>query len=697
VNWKRALVVAIVLVLVLVSVAWIIIATYDYNKLKPQIAGAFKEATGRNLTLSGNLDLKIGLQPSLVVNGAAVQNASWGSRPEMAEIKSFEVQLSLLPLVFRHIDVKRVILVSPDILIETKPTGESNLDFLEKVGAGKGKEEKPSTQKVEFTVNEMSIKDGRLTYRDGKTGKVYTLVLASLDASAGASDSPLKIKLNGSYNGKPFEVTGNLVPLASFTDATRPWPLKLSVSAGGATIGLDGTIKDVANARGLDIKVAVSSKDAAAIGSFLGEPLPVQGPIALSCRVTDPRPKTYAIANLNMAAAGNDLEGSLVLDLSKPRPALTADLQSKRIDLRPFAGKETNEKPSPKKDGSSGRVFPDTPLPLGPLQLFNATVSLRAAEVFTPQIALHDLDAKVALVDGRLSVAPLTALIGGGRLEVRLDLKPQGKAAQMATVVTVKQLDAGAMLRELKKSEMLEGRLDARVDVTGSGGSVAGLMAGLNGMTYVTMGEGKINNKYLGLLGSDIASSILGMVNPFKKESPSTAVTCMVCGFKIKSGMAETTAFVLNTESMSVVGDGTINLRTEGLDLSMKPIPKEGVGTGITGKFSIDLGELTRPFKLAGTLAHPSLGIDVKQTAITAGKALGGFMLLGPAGLGGALVGSSSGEKQLCPLAVKAAEQGVKLSLSEKGQGQGVVGNTTQGLEKGLGAVTKGLKGIFGK
>jgi uncharacterized protein involved in outer membrane biogenesis len=79
VNWKRALVVAIVLVLVLVSVAWIIIATYDYNKLKPQIAGAFKEATGRNLTLSGNLDLKIGLQPSLVVNGAAVQNASWGS------------------------------------------------------------------------------------------------------------------------------------------------------------------------------------------------------------------------------------------------------------------------------------------------------------------------------------------------------------------------------------------------------------------------------------------------------------------------------------------------------------------------------------------------------------------------------------------------------------------------------------------
>ena len=691
--WKRALIVAIVVVLVLVSVVWIIIATYDYNKLKPQIASAFKEATGRELSLKGNLDLKVGLQPTLVVNDAALQNASWGSRPEMAEIKRFEIQLSLIPLIFRHIAVKRIVLVSPDILVETKPTGESNLDFLTKMSAESGKKGKPSTTKVELSVNQMSIQDGRLTYRDGKTGKTYSLVLARLDASASGPESPLKLDLHGLYNGKSFEVTGNLVPLASFTDATRPWPLKVNVSAGGATIGLDGTIRDVANAQGLDLKVAVKIKDAAGLGDFLDEPLPVKGPIELSCRVTDPRPKTYAISELKLAAAGSDLEGSLAMDLSKTRPALTADLQSKKIDLRPLAG---NEKATPKKKAGE-RVFPDTPLPLAPLQLVDARVSLRAADVFTPQIALHDLDAKVTLVDGHLSVAPLTALIGGGRLDARLDLKPVGKAAQMATLVTVKQLDAGAMLRELKESEMIDGRLDARVDVTGSGESIAGIMAGLNGMVYVIMGEGKINNKYLGLLGGDISSSVLRMINPFKKEAPYTAVSCMVYGFKITNGMADTTAFVLNTETMSVVGNGTINLRTEGLDLSMNPVPKEGVGTGITGKFSLNLGELTKPFKLAGTLAQPSLGVDVKQAALTAGKAVGGFMLLGPIGLGSALVGSSSGEKQLCPMAVKAAERGVKLNLSQQGQSQGVVGKTTQGVEKGIGAVTKGLKGLFGK
>ena len=155
------------------------------------------------------------------------------------------------------------------------------------------------------------------------------------------------------------------------------------------------------------------------------------------------------------------------------------------------------------------------------------------------------------------------------------------------------------------------------------------------------------------------------MINPFKKESPFTPVSCIVCGFKIGHGKAETTALVVNSDYMSVVGNGTINLRTEGLDINLKPIPKEGIETGIAGTVNLSLGELTRPFELAGTLAHPSLGIDLTQTAIAAGKALGGFMLLGPVGLGAALLGSSSGEKQLCPLR-RAAQQGVEAKASPR-------------------------------
>jgi len=78
------------------------------------------------------------------------------------------------------------------------------------------------------------------------------------------------------------------------------------------------------------------------------------------------------------------------------------------------------------------------------------------------------------------------------------------------------------------------------------------------------------------------------------------------------------------------------------------------------------------------------------------GKAVGGYLLFGPIGIVGALAGESSGEKNLCPLAVKAAEEGGKLSIVEKKK-EGVIGETTHGVEKGIGEAGKEIEKLFGK
>jgi uncharacterized protein involved in outer membrane biogenesis len=696
-SLKRIILIAACVIVALIVVAGIIITTYDYNKLKPQIENAFKEATGRQLTLKGNLGLKLGLSPTLVVNNAAMSNASWGTRPNMAEIGRFEVQLALIPLIFRRVEVRRVSLVNPDILIETNPAGESNLDFLKRAGTEKAKEKQkgPGAAEVRLTVDEMKIKDGRLTYRNGKSRAAYVIALQRFDASAKSAGSPVKLSIQGSYNGKAFEVSGNAVPLASLNDTGRPWPLDLKASIGGANIGIAGSIRDVAGARGIDLKVTAQSKDAKRMGEALGVSLPIEGALDLSCRVTDPRPKVYRMSDLKLLAGGSDMVGSAGIDLSGSRTLVSADVRSSRIDLRSPSGKGQPVKAANKP---AGKVFPNTPLPFDALQSIDANIGLRAAEVLTSQIVLRSLDMRASLVDGRLTVKPLRAVIGGGNLDGSVDLTSRGKSAQLATNVTIRRLDVGAMFRELKKSAVLEGHADVNVNAGGSGASVAGIMSTLNGNVYAIMGEGKINNKYMGILGSNVFSGLLRMVNPLNKQKPETSLSCMVAGFKVKAGIAETTALVLNSDYMSVVGNGTVNLRTEGLDLSLKPIAKEGIGTGLTGKINLSLGELTRPFKLAGTLSHPSLAVDFQQTAVTAAKALGGMALFGPAGLGSALLGSSStGEKQLCPLAMQAAERGVKLSDLEKKQDKSITGRASQGAGQVVEGVKKGLEKLFGR
>jgi hypothetical protein len=199
------------------------------------------------------------------------------------------------------------------------------------------------------------------------------------------------------------------------------------------------------------------------------------------------------------------------------------------------------------------------------------------------------------------------------------------------------------------------------------------------------MGKGRLNNKYLNLLGADMAESILRLINPSKKGEDFTPVNCLVNGFEIQNGLAVCRALVLDTQVMSVIGEGNVNLREERLNLSIHPTPKEGLGAGGVGKISLSLAELTKSFKLGGTLAKPSLAIDPAQALVTAGKAVGGVTLFGPAGILGALASPTPGDPNPCLTALEKAKKGktqpgekvekkpgeVKKSLEEVGKDVG--------------------------
>jgi hypothetical protein len=60
-------------------------------------------------------------------------------------------------------------------------------------------------------------------------------------------------------------------------------------------------------------------------------------------------------------------------------------------------------------------------------------------------------------------------------------------------------------------------------------------------------------------------------------------------GFDITSGIAYSTVLVLDTNYLSAVGDGAINLKTEALDISFKPSPNEGICVNGIGKISLSV------------------------------------------------------------------------------------------------------------
>lgn len=232
----------------------------------------------------------------------------------------------------------------------------------------------------------------------------------------------------------------------------------------------------------------------------------------------------------------------------------------------------------------------------------------------------------VLLEDGNLTIDPFDFLIGGGKDSAKLSLRSREKPATMDVILKIDQLDLGAMAAQLTDERPVEGTLEMALDLKGSGDSVAALMAGLDGNIHTAVRDGKAYSRYLELLERYLGSNILRLFNPFQSKSEYTPVNCLVNVIEINDGLADI-KLLLDTDQTSIISAGNINLKTEALDLGIKPKPKKGfMGTGVS------LRQLSQPFRLGGTLADPSLVMDPGRTVLTLGK-LGGALFLGPAGI----------------------------------------------------------------
>ena len=115
----------------------------------PEIAKKVRDVTDRELTIGGEMELAISFSPYLVLKEIKFQNAAWGSRPELFTVKRLEIRVSLVPLLFKNIKVDRLMVVEPDILIETDRSGRSNLVFETKKGPTAQREgEKASSEET---------------------------------------------------------------------------------------------------------------------------------------------------------------------------------------------------------------------------------------------------------------------------------------------------------------------------------------------------------------------------------------------------------------------------------------------------------------------------------------------------------------------------------------------------------------------
>jgi len=174
----------------------------DPNDYKDEAATATKDATGRELRINGDIDLKVFPWLGLSVADVTLANAEgFGPEPFM-RIAQVNVGVKLMPLLTgKPIEVSKVRIDGLALNLAKDATGRNNWDFGkdEETGTPEPAEPQPPPQPSgpvrEVSVGGIEITNVTFSYADQQTGAAYKLANLSLETGAIRRGDPIDVAI----------------------------------------------------------------------------------------------------------------------------------------------------------------------------------------------------------------------------------------------------------------------------------------------------------------------------------------------------------------------------------------------------------------------------------------------------------------------------------------------------------------------
>jgi uncharacterized protein involved in outer membrane biogenesis len=539
----------------------------------------------------------------------------------MVKAKRVDGAVALLPLLHRKIEITRLAVTDFDLLLEKDAKGVGNW-VVKPPAPGAGSQPAAGKPDFEFDIAELVVDRGSLAWRNGASKEAVRLTVRHLKLKERTLGTDRDVELDASFRDQPFAVKGRIGRILDLIAKTADWPIDVVATTDGASVTAKGGIDWSAALPALDLALKAELKHGAGVAKLAGTPLDVPMPATLAAKLASSRGEQVADP-LKLTLGKSTIEGRASLRTDGARPFLSAKLTSPEIDLAQANGT--------KRERRSGRVFSDAPFPLDALHKFDGSAELAVGRLVLPnKLPLETLKARAALKAGRLELQPVTATVGGGPVSGRLVLDAsRPKAPTLALAVDGKGISMERIAAATGNAGTVTGGpTDVAIHLDGPGESAARFVGGANGEVRIVMGPARASGAALDAGGGAI-SSILDKANPLRRTDPYTDLRCAVVRLPVRDGIATAQRTIAyETAKVNMVMAGTINLRTEGLDLAIRPTVKEGIGIGA--------GALAELVRVTGTLADPSIGIDTlgsARAALSVGGAIltGGLSLLGEA------------------------------------------------------------------
>jgi AsmA protein len=557
------------IVIVAVAVLFLTVSPAAY---KGVILAQLEQATGRKATIAGGLSLSLFPEVGITAAGVSLAGPAGSGEPEMVQAKRLDVAVALMPLISGRLKIDRFLLVDPVIRLVIDAKGRPNWNF----GVAASPAPAPAAPATSalaalsrFSVGEMRVQNGDVSFTDRRTGATEELQQVNLTIAIPSLDQPATFSGSARWRDTPVSISATLTDPGAIMSIGGKSALSLSLSAQPVSARLDGTLVGTGSATsplGFDGTATVSMPSVRKFVAWsnLGLILPAHGfgPFSLSGKVHDAN-GVAQFSNAQFQLDSLKATGVVTVVTQGSRLAATATLAAGTVDFNPYLGPSAA---SPRQRGWSS-----TPFDLAPLRQIDLDLALTADGIHYRRLTIGKSDVVLHLKNSQLVVdlKALSLYQGTVKGEVQLDTtKPK---TRIAANVSASGIALHRFLDDLAGISSIDGAGSGDLDVTATGDSELALVRSLGGKGEFRMAHGALG-------GVDLNGMLRNAASAFQR-SGSTAISVASGHFTIRKGIVRNPDLRADLSGIDASGAGTINLPNRTLDYRVTPKLIAGIVT----------------------------------------------------------------------------------------------------------------------
>ncbi|MEO0866251.1 MAG: AsmA family protein, partial [Pseudomonadota bacterium] len=322
--------VVVVILVVLVSLFFL-----PADRIAKLAADQLRTATGRDVTISGDVSMTLWPVLGVSLGQLEVGNAEWSEQGPMLTAENAAIGVDLLAYIRnREIRITNIEATRPTIRLESRADGRASWIFTDASGAAQIETATaPDRAPQAVSIQKLQVTDARLVYdAEGSDLVSYSGVNLALDWPERLGPATIDASLQPA--GQTVQVDAVIGGFAGFI-AGQVQPVDATISAGGGRAALQGRANTAGEVAG---KLTLDIPNTDAFFAALALPQPGLPPrlgqaVDLSTDLTLTADRRLSLRGLTADLGGNALSGAADIDLNGT-PRVNAQLNAGALDLR---------------------------------------------------------------------------------------------------------------------------------------------------------------------------------------------------------------------------------------------------------------------------------------------------------------------------------------------------------------------------